>query len=786
MRRRNFLAATLSPLIPVPAWGVQAGAANASPGIRPQDVTIVFNSQDSAEAVAAQELQSFVRRMTNVHPGIVSDASTASGVLGPIQFLVGRTSAIQKLIAQGQLEDPVHRNPEAYVVRALDSGGKTQVVFLGGTGIATLYAVYHYLEQYCGCGSYWDGDHVPRRETLQTKGVNITAKPYFRERMCMNLTLYWYSAPWWEWKDWKKYLDWALKARFNILSLWDTPGEDVVWKKVWKRFGVEIADSSWSGPPYEIFAPIKYGVRGPNSDAWQEGQSALTQEIIKYIHERGMRTLAPAVPGIVPPEYAAAHPEAHTFELSWNHLPRQRYLHPLSPEYHEVGKAFLEEYTALYGNDHLYWLENYLECDIVGSEELQREVRREIQPANFKVVDAVDPKGIGVFSAWTYLAAPHDWSPQLMKESLERLPADRVRVLDQFAEMLPEYKRTEYFQGRPWHFGAVYAFGGLSQMHGSMSMIEKQVHAVVDDPNAKQCVGFYPNEETIRHNYFYYDFLCRLGWNPKEVGLRSYRHDYARQRYGESAAPAMVAALDELLASVYGSDDQTQPAYWHRLNRLPGNLHQMESYREHFIPHLRKALEHALAAAPTLKGQPLYRHDLNDIARQYLAELFGVHLIKMQEAHSDLDKTAFEREAALLESLLSSIEELLSHDDFYWISPWIRQARTLPGAPADVDMRARDILTLWAGVIRDYACRDYYELVQGYYHPRVSAYIALLRDSLAMNQRRLYDAAELDQQYDAIENKWVAEGFPLVDRQADPEEVIPTVKKLLAKFAGVS
>jgi len=785
MRRRNFLAATLSPVISagVPAWTVHAGATNASPGIKPQDVTIVLNPKDSAETVAAQELQSFVRRMTDFHPGIVSGNSTASAGAGPVHFLVGRTAATQELIAQGRLQDPAHRNPEAYAVRAINSGGKTLVVFLGGTGIATLYAVYHYLEKYCGCGFYWDGDRVPRRETLPVQGVSIAAEPYFRERMCMNLTLYWYSAPWWEWKDWKKYLDWALKARFNILSLWDTPGEDVVWKKVWGRFGVEVADSSYSGPPYEIFAPIKYGVRGPLSEAWREGQSALTQKILRYIRERGMRALVPAVPGIVPPEYAAAHPEARTFELSWSNLPKQRYLHPLSGEYHDVGKAFLEEYIALYGTDHLYWLENYLECEVLEPDDVQREVRREIQGANFKVVDAVDPQGVGIFSAWTYLVAPQHWTTQLIQESLERMPADRVRVLDQFAEMIPEHQRTEYFYGRPWHFGVVYTFGGLTQMHGGLAFIEKQVHSVVDDPIAKRCVGFYPNEETIRHNYFYYEFLCRLGWNPKEVSLSSFTRDYARARYGESAAPAMVAALGELLASVYGSDDQTQPAYWHRIERNPGNLHLMASYRAPFLPHLRRALEHALEAAPVLKANPLYRHDLNDIARQYLADLFGAHLVKLQQAHADLDKASFEREAALLESLMASVEELLSHDDFYWISPWIRQARTLPGAPADVDVRARDILTLWAGVIRDYACRDYYELVQSYYRPRVSAYIASLRDALAMDQRRLYDPAALDRQYDAIEKKWVAEGFPLVDRQPDPEEVIPTVKKLLAKFA---
>ena len=789
MRRRNFLATALSPLVAngASAWANLAGPQVAHPGegIGLRDIYIDGNRNDSAEAVATAELRDFLRRMTSGHSASGA-AEESSSDRAPVRFLVGRTPATEQLIAAGKIADPAKKNPEAYIVRALEDGGKTKVVFLGGTGIATLYAVYHYLEQYCGCGFYWDGDHVPRRATLPAKGVDLAAQPWFRERMFLNLPLYWYSAPWWEWKDWKQYLDWAVKARFNILSLWDTPGEDVVWKKVWKKFGVEIADGSWSGPPYEIFAPIKYGVRGPMTDAWREGQSELTQKIVRYVRERGMRAVNPAVPGVVPPEFAAAHPDSRTFELSWNSLPKRRYLHPLSPEYHDVGKEFLEEYNALYGSDHLYWLENYLECDIVGPQELQTEVRSKIQKANFKVMDEVDPKGVGMFSAWTYLVAPQFWTPQLMHESLEGIPQDRVRVIDQFAEMIPEHKRTNYFDGRPWYFGAVYAFGGLTQMHGSLPFIARQVRDVVNDPKASQCVGFYPNEETIRHNYFYYDFLCRLGWNPREVQLPSYTRGYARQRYGESAAPSMMGMLEELLASVYGSDDQTQPAYWHRLGRTPGNLHMMETYRARFIPHLRRALEHALEAAPMLQTSALYRHDLNDVARQYLADVFGAHLIKLQGANENLDKAAFEREAALLEALMSAIEELLSHDDFYWISPWIRQARALPGAPADVDVRARDILTLWAGVIRDYACRDYYELVQTYYHPRVTAYIAALRDSLAMDQRRLYDAPALERQYDAIETKWVDEGFTLVDRRPDPEAVVSTVTKLLARFADAA
>jgi alpha-N-acetylglucosaminidase len=750
--------------------------------VKAGDVVIIYNNKDSAETAAAQELNNFLGRMTKAQPQLTADDSQMSAGSATTHFLVGHTASNQALIASGKIEDPANKNAEAYIVSSVITGGKPSVVFLGGTGIATLYAVYDYLAKLCGCGFYWDGDHVPHRETIPAQGINISAQPYFRERMCMNLTIYWYSAPWWEWEDWKAYIDWALKARLNILSLWDTPGEDVAWKKAWKRMGVEVADSSCSGPPYEIFAPIRYGVRPPLTDAWREGQSALNKQIVEYARARGMRSLAPAVPGICPPEYASAHPEARTFEISWAHLPKQKYLHPLSPQYHEVGKAFLEEYNLLYGTDHLYWLENYLECDVEGPEEVQLEVRREIAGANFKVFDEVDPQGVGIWSAWTFLNRPDQWTPKLIQESLERMPAERVRVLDQWGETVPEHKRTDYFNGRPWHFGVLYSFGGNTNLHGNMKFIEKQFHSVVDDPRAKQCVGFYPNPETIHHNYFYYDFICRLGWNPKEVDLRSFTRDYARGRYGEAAAPAMVGALEELLASVYGSDDMTQPLYWHRLGGATYVRLQVTD-REAFIPHLRRALERALGAAPTQGSNPLYFHDLNDIGRQYLAELFAAHVRKIEQAEAALDLAAFEREASLLEAIMESIETLLSHDDYYWLSPYIRKARKLPGAPPDVDVRARDILTLWADVIRDYASRDYYELVQGYYRPRVTTWIRALRDSLKLDQRIISNATELDREYDAIERKWVKEGFPLENRQPEPKQAIKTVQTMLAKFA---
>jgi hypothetical protein len=63
--------------------------------------------------------------------------------------------------AAGAIEDPARSGGDAYTVRSLGSDAARQVVFLGASPLAMLYAVYHYLERHCGVGFFWDGEHVP-------------------------------------------------------------------------------------------------------------------------------------------------------------------------------------------------------------------------------------------------------------------------------------------------------------------------------------------------------------------------------------------------------------------------------------------------------------------------------------------------------------------------------------------------------------------------------------------------------------------------------------------------
>jgi alpha-N-acetylglucosaminidase len=767
--RREFLQSAI---------GGAAGSA-----LAPDRIRVACDPSSHPESLAAEELVRYIERMTGVKPALVDDSKVAASRAGVVH--VGRTKTVVGLIASGALPDPAIESAEAYLIRWMPEGGG-QLVLLGATPIATWFAVYDYLERCCGAGFFADGDQIPHRNAIPFHGINLSTKPRFAERMAMNLTIYWYSAPWWDWDDWRRYIDWLLKCRYNILTLWDTPGEDLVWRDVWRQFGVQVAQSSYSGPPFGMFPPIKYGVDPPQPVAWAEWQRDLNRRIIGYARERGMKAVSPSVSGLVPPEFQRVFPHARTFQSIWPGPDRyaQTYLHPTDPLYGKAGKAFLEAYNRLYGTDHYYWLENYLECSFRGDSALQESVRREIAGANFKIVDAVDPRGIGLLNTWTYSNQPREWPRPLVEEHFARVPKSRVRIVDQYAESFPLYKEWDYFDGRPWHFGMVYSFASDTHLHGDVRRLEKQVKEVASDPRATNCVGYYPNEEAVGHNHFYASFQAKLGWNPAEVDLGTFLKEYAVARYGEAAAPLLVPALTGLAATVYGRGRAAKPLYWKRpsaeLDIRPG------VNGPDYLARLRKALELFHAPAAKLSQNELFLHDLNDIARQYAAELYNVHMLKLNGAFSMLDQAAVERHAAFLEVLLDSIEQLLSHDDFYWLSGSVRKARRLPGASPDFDRRARDILTLWAGVIRDYACRDNYELVKTYYRPRVNRYLEEVRRAMRTGQRLLagYRRTALEADCDKHEKAWVANGFPLCEDRPDPKRVAGTVEDLLKATAN--
>ncbi|HUZ46594.1 MAG TPA: alpha-N-acetylglucosaminidase TIM-barrel domain-containing protein [Terriglobia bacterium] len=765
MNRRNLLQSLAGSLVAQSVMARQTTSVHSpaqGEGVRAEHVLIVYNSSTPIEKAAAGELARFLQRMTGKLPDSVDEAKSPVHPGGRVSFLVGRTSRTNELLRAGALDDPARKHEEAYLVRSLKAGGSQAVAFLGASGTATLYAVYHYLEKFCGMGFFWDGDQVPAASSVPAEGIAISAHPQFSERYYGNGCIWVYSTPWWHWEEWQRYLDWMVKKRLNTFFMSWSPGVNAVWKSVWAKFGIKV-----SGEP----------------DKWLESRAELDLRIVNYARSRGLRIVAPAVGADVPAGFANRYPDTPILKGVWSGT-TSSFMVPDSPMYRKVCRVFLEEYNSRYGNDHLYVLADLSETAMKGSEEAKRKYVLDLPRVNLEVIREIDPQGIGLLQGWTFLGK--EWPAARARECIQQLPAESIRVVDFWAERQPLYKEMDYFEGTPWIFGVLNSFGGDTHLHGDMRMLGKQMKTVSQDDQARKCTGFALVNEVSGFNYFYFELATKLGWNPSEVELRSFTHEYAITRYGVRAAEPMQRALNELLASVYSSDAFAKPLYWHRLD---GKFNADVWRGRPFIPHLRRAVEYALEASEAAKANPLYLHDLNDITRAYLGQVFNLQVMAMAGAVERLDERTFLQKAASLRQILDSIEKLLSHDDYYWLTPSIRSAQSLPGAPANIDRRVRDILTLLGGypALRDYACRDTYEMVRGYYRPRVEVFIKGLRRQLRNWQRTTRyqpDEVIMAAQYEQIEKKWVEQGFPLVEFQPAPQETIPTARRILQQIGA--
>jgi alpha-N-acetylglucosaminidase len=354
------------------------------------------------------------------------------------------------------------------------------------------------------------------------------------------------------------------------------------------------------------------------------------------------------------------------------------------------------------------------------------------------------------------------------------------------------FKELDYFFGKPWQISYLHAYGGNTTVHGDLAGAIWRVREITSDPRGKKCIGVGILPEIIHHNNIYYDLVTKLGWNPKEIELDAFIEDYAVRRYGKESAENMIKCLNLLVVSVYGTEDLTTPLYQRRIKESmlePGwkpNALTLEQRRK-FIPQLRKALEISLQEKKALGKSPLYEHDVVDMARQYLGELFNLHIVFLYEAYKTSNSVTFETEAKALDKILSTQEMLLSSSDYFCLQPILDKANALPGAPTMFSELIRDILTVWAGFIFDYARRDYFELVRYMYRRRVDVFVQYLRQRMK-NPAEQTDEKDLIAKYASIEQDWVKKGFEVKKEDKFKGSPLNAATKILGdtEIAGLS
>ncbi|MEW6355478.1 MAG: DUF4838 domain-containing protein [Planctomycetota bacterium] len=208
---------------------------------------------------AAEELQRYIGEMTGVRLPISSHANGNAAVV--IQENDGSDPALNT------------RGEDAYAMRT----DGNRILLTGNSPRAALYAVYHFLEKYLGCGWCAPGDDTaPKRSTIRLPEFNdvvgppafamrqIILFPYGGEHLVMNNLLH---------TDWmaKNRLNWAHPAP-NAPRVWEHNRSRLIFTpEAVKRglrievgghaFNIWVPSDSYAADHPEYFAQIEDGAR---------------------------------------------------------------------------------------------------------------------------------------------------------------------------------------------------------------------------------------------------------------------------------------------------------------------------------------------------------------------------------------------------------------------------------------------------------------------------------------------------------------------------------------------
>ena len=127
-----------------------------------------------------------------------------------------------------------------------DSGTGPLVTITGSNIRSVFYGVYDLLERRAGCHWFWDGDVVPRRDTIDLSGLDIHEEARFEWRGLRYFAhrgLTRFQAEHWGFEYWRHEIDWLLKRRLNVFML--RIGQDDLFRLVWDIRDDKWADAYW-------------------------------------------------------------------------------------------------------------------------------------------------------------------------------------------------------------------------------------------------------------------------------------------------------------------------------------------------------------------------------------------------------------------------------------------------------------------------------------------------------------------------------------------------------------
>ena len=652
-------------------------------------------------------------------------------------------------------------------------------VIIGGNNAGSMaVGLNRYLNRYCKVTVSWYADvavQLPNVLPDVPASERVTAR--VPQRFFLNYCTWGYTMPFWQWKDWERFIDWMALNGVNLpLAI---TGQEAVWYNVWTKLGMSDGQvrTYFTGPaylPWHRMVNID-GWCGPLPKEWLDGQTALQQRIVERERALNMRPVLPAFAGHVPGALRDLFPDADIQSLSawagFDDQYRTYFLNSEDPLYSRIQRMFLEEQTRLFGTDHIYGIDPFNEVDPPSFEpDYLNKVTKHI----YESLTAVDPDAEWLQMAWFLYYQRKDYTQERTRAMLTGVPQGKMTMLDYYCEYKEMWREHEGFYGQPFIWCYLGNFGGNTNVQGRGKEAGERIEKALAECG-ESLVGIGSTLEGLDVQQFPYEYILEKAW------------DFAKTD---------EQVIDELADRHAGCESQPVREAWKILydkvlDITPGNFAApltcsypvmgKESRTVKYNPSELLAVWDALLKQDRVTTDAM-TIDLIWVGRQLLGDLFLIEKQAFDQAFQQKDKTAFYAHSDLLYEILSDLDLLNSHHPHATLGHWLQQARDLGSTDKVKDyyeMNARRLITTWGGSLNDYACRNWNGLMWDYYTKRWENYIRQVTVSVISGND--FDDASYRAATDKFQEKWVTSTEEPITGTSD-QDILTHCRELREKY----
>jgi len=643
----------------------------------------------------------------------------------------------------------------------LEQSEEKKIRITASNGVSAASGYFYYLREYLNMTTSWTGHNLEtavRVEDLPELDEPIHRDRFFKWSYNFNPTAAGYSTVWWDWSQWEEHIDYLAMRGVNMPLM--LVGQEYVWAHTFMEFGLTLKDMEYffAGPaflPWQRMGNFK-GWGGPLTTKWMTEQYELGRKIFHRMRAFGMKPVLPGFSGRVPTKFEELYPDPDDVAVTdtfWNsyfsnpNYTHIRTVHPTSQLFIDVGAAFVSNLIKFFGpNDHLYNVDLYNENEPRIKEAYYMKA---VSEAVLTSMDRGDPDAIWVMQGWTFFLGLA-WTQELLDAHLGTIPDHKLIVLDLSGETMPQWPKTGDFKKKPFIWCQLLNFGGNHLITGRIETVMYEPYRLVADGHSIAGIGAAP--EGLYTNEVMFDLLFEHAWRSEPISTRLWMSKHLQGRYGNVDQNAERAWL------IISETAYNYPAVFlpkAKIVQRP-NLWLFPTYYD-YCPFI-EAWENLLLAGDNLGRVPTYHHDLVDVTRQVLSNLFDNWFFEARAAYYDRDGCVFQTYRTKMLELLRDLDDVLSSHQSFLLGKWMEDAERWAVDGQELDnlrTNAKFINTLWdpAGVVRDYAAKQWAGLVNDYYLPRWEIFFDQVLNDL-QNYKEV-DLATMEHRLDESDRRWI-------------------------------